>query len=166
MPFPSDYPEEWPHWIRDANGNRVQAYAGASTFLIDFTHPVVQDILIQKALAVAKCALYDGIFLREWEEDRRTLNNGRGNNDKVVYYRSVEAERSARISMVRRIREAIGDDFLMIVNSNENKAPTVRTLRLMGYSWNLFSIEPHTGYTHSKLREIESRLLWSEQNFP
>ena len=35
----------------------------------------------------------------------------------------------------------------------------------MGYSWNLFWTNPHTGYTHSKLREIESRLLWSEQNF-
>ena len=45
------------------NGDRVQAYAGGSTFLIDFTQPVLQDILIQKALAVAKCGLYDGVFL-------------------------------------------------------------------------------------------------------
>ena len=161
---PSDYPEDWPHWIRDENGERVQTHSSASTFLIDFTHPVVQDILIQKAIAVAKCALYDGIFLREWEEDRRTLNNGRGNNDKVVYYRSVEAERSARISMVRRIREAVGDDFLMIVNSNENKAP-LSARYVNGIFMESFLDEPHTGYTHSKLREIESRLLWSEQNF-
>ena len=161
---PSDYPENWPHWIRDANGNRVQTHSGASTFLIDFTHPVVQDILIQKALAVAKCALYDGIFLREWEEDSVTLHNGRGHNDKTVYYRSVEAERSARISMVRRIREAAGEDFLMIVNSNENKAPMAAPY-VNGIFMESFLDPPHTGYTHRKLREIESMLLWSDQNF-
>ena len=155
----SDYPEDWPHWIRDENGNRVQVHSGASTFLIDFTHPVVQDILIQKAIAVAKCGLYDGIFLREWEEDRSTLHNGAG-----VYYRSVEVERSARVSMVRRIREAVGDDFLMIVNSNENKA-LLSAPYVNGLFMESFLDPPHTGYTHSRLREIESRLLWSDQNF-
>ena len=35
----------------------------------------------------------------------------------------------------------------------------------MGRSWKLFSDERDTGYTHDELREIESTLLWSEQNF-
>ncbi len=68
-----DYPEDWPYWIKDENGNRVRASAGDSDFLIDFTHPVVQDLLIQKAIAVAKCGLYDGIFLGGWQEDQATL---------------------------------------------------------------------------------------------
>ncbi|MCY4552723.1 MAG: sigma-70 family RNA polymerase sigma factor, partial [Candidatus Poribacteria bacterium] len=33
----ADYPEDWPYWIRDKNGNRVRVYAGASEFLLDFT---------------------------------------------------------------------------------------------------------------------------------
>ena len=154
----ADYPEDWPYWIKDENGNRVQVYAGASDFLIDFTHPVVQDILVQKAVAVAKCGLYDGIFLGQWEEGQATLNN-----DKGVYYRSVEAEGSARISMVRRIREVIGDDFLIIVKTNQRPAP-LSAPYVNGMFMEAILDEQDTGYTHAGLREIESTLLWSEQN--
>ncbi len=154
-----DYPEDWPYWIRDENGNRVRVYAGASDFLIDFTHPVVQDILVQKAIAVAKCGLYDGIFLGGWEEGQATLNN-----DKGVYYRNVEAEGSARISMVRRMREVIGDDFLIIVKTNQRKAP-LSAPYVNGMFMEAIQDEQETGYTHAGLREIESTLLWAEQNF-
>ena len=156
---PSDYPEDWHHWIRDEDGNRVQAYAGGSTFLIDFTHPVVQDILIQKALAVAKCGLYDGIFLGWWQEDTATLED-----DKGGYYRSVEIEQSARISMMRRIREAVDDDFLIIVNTERSKA-RLSAPYLNGAFIETILDEGDTAYTHDGLREIESTLLWSEQNF-
>ena len=155
---PSDYPEEWPHWIKDENGDRVQAYAGGVTFLIDFTHPVVQDLLIQKALAVAKCGLYDGIFLGRWEEGTATLED-----DKGGYYRDVEAEGSARISMVRRIREAVGDDFLIVVNTGQTKAP-LSAPYVNGAFIETILDEGDTTYTHDHLREIESTLLWSEQN--
>ena len=156
---PRDYPEDWPYWIRDENGNRVRAYAGASDLLIDFTHPIMQDILIQKALAVAKCGLYDGIFLGQWEEGEATLDN-----DKGVHYRSVEAEWSARISMVRRIREAIGDDFLIIVAGKRRKAP-LSAPYVNGTFVEAIPDEQDTSYTPAGLREIESTLLWSEQNF-
>jgi len=155
----ADYPEDWPYWIRDENGNRVQVYAGASDYLIDFTHPVVQDILVQKAVAVAKCGLYDGIFLGRWQEDEATLSN-----DKGVYYRSVAAEGSARVSMVRRIREVVGDDFLIIVKTNQSKAPLSASY-VNGMFMEAMLDAQETGYTHAGLREIESTLLWSEQNF-
>ena len=155
----SDYPEDWPYWIRDENGNRVRVYAGASDFLIDFTHPVVQDILVQKAVAVAKSGLYDGIFLGQWEEDQATLNN-----DKGVYYRRVEAEWSARISMVRRIREVVGDDFLIIVGMSQRPAP-LSAPYVNGMFMEAILDAQDTSYTHAGLREIESMLLWSEQNF-
>ena len=156
---PSDYPEEWPHWIRDANGDRVQAYAGGSTFLIDFTHPDVQDILVQKVLAVAKCSLHDGVFLGRWQEGEVTLEDDNG-----VYYRGVEAEWSARISMMRRIREAVGDNFLIIVNTGRHKA-RLSASYLNGAFIETILDEGDTAYTHERLREIESTLLWSEQNF-
>ena len=156
---PSDYPEDWHHWIRDENGNRVQAYAGGSTFLIDFTHPVVQDILVQKVLAVAKCNLYDGVFLGRWEEGTVTLEDDNG-----VYYRGIEAEWSARISMVRRIREAVGHNFLMIVNTGRHKA-RLSAPYVNGAFIETILDEGDTAYTHDRLREIESTLLWSEQNF-
>ena len=161
-----DYPEEWPYrirddwpyWIRDENGDRVQAYAGGSTYLIDFTHPVVQNILVQKALAVAKCGLYDGIFLGPWQEGTATLEDGKGG-----YYRDVEAEWSARISMVRRIREAVDDDFLIVVNAGRRKA-RLSAPYVNGTFMEIIPDERDTGYTHDELREIENTLLWSEQN--
>ena len=156
---PSDYPEEWPHWIRDENGDRVQAYAGGSTFLIDFTHPVVQDILVQKVLAVANCSLYDGVFLGRWQEGTVTLEDDTG-----VYYRSIAAEWSARISMMRRIREAVGDNFLIIVNTGRHKA-RLSAPYVNGAFIETILDEGDTAYTHDRLREIESTLLWSEQNF-
>ena len=143
---PGDYAEDWPYWIKDENGNRVRASVGDSDFLIDFTHPVVQDILIQKAIAVAKCGLYDGIFLGGWQEDQVPLNN-----DKGVYYRSVEAEGSARISMVRRMREAVGDDFLIIVKTNQRKAP-LSARYVNGMFMEATLDEQETGYTHAELR--------------
>ncbi|RKU19255.1 hypothetical protein C6500_11185 [Candidatus Poribacteria bacterium] len=155
----SDYPETWPHWIRDKNGDRVRAYAGGSTFLIDFTHPVVQDILIQKALAVAKCGLYDGIFLGRWQEGDVTLEDDEG-----VSYRGIEAEWSARISMMRRIREAVDDDFLIVVNTRQRKARRSAPY-INGAFIETFLDEGDTAYTHDRLREIESTVLWSEQNF-
>ena len=156
---PSDYPEDWSHWIRDENGDRVQAYAGGSTFLIDFTHPVGQDILIQKVLAVAKCGLYDGIFLGRWQEGEVTLEDDEG-----VSYRGIEAEWSARISMMRLIREAVGDDFLIIIRAGQNKA-SLSAPYVNGTFIETTLDEGDTAYTHDRLREIESTLLWSEQNF-
>ena len=156
---PSDYPETWSHWIRDADGDRVQAYAGGSTFLIDFTHPVVQDILIQKVLAVAKCGLYDGVFLGFWQEGEVTLEDDNG-----VFYRGIEAEWSARIAMMRLIREVVDDDFLIVVNTQRTKAR-----RSAPYINGAFIETPldkgDTVYTHDRLREIESTVLWSAQNF-
>ena len=156
---PSDYSEDWHHWIRDENGDRVRAYAGGSTFLIDFTHPVVQDILIQKVLAVAKCGLYDGIFLGRWQEGEVTLED-----DKGGYYRGVEAEWSARISMMRRIREVVDDDFLIVVNTGRTKA-RLSAPYINGAFIETILDEGATAYTHDRLREIESTVLWSEQNF-
>lgn len=65
----SEYlPEDSPYWIRDEDGNRVvavQHIIDPTIFLIDFTNPELQDIIIEQAVAVAKCGLYDGIFL-DW----------------------------------------------------------------------------------------------------
>ena len=161
--YPEEWPyrirEEWPYWIRDDNGDRVQANAGGSTFLIDFTHPVVQDILVQKALAVAKCGLYDGIYLGRWQEGTATLEDDNGG-----YYRDIEAEWLARISMVRRIREAVDDDFLIVVNAGRSKA-RLSTPYVNGTFMEIIPDKRDTGYTHDELREVESTLLWSERNF-
>ena len=149
--WPSKHPEDWPHWIRDTEGNRVSA-TNYSAFLMDFTHPDVQDIIVQQAIAVAKCGLYDGIFLDWWREDWIVLNG----------YRTYEEEQRARDVIIQRVRAAVGDDFLIWVNPNRGKP-----LWAMPYINGLFmeTLRDYDGgYRHDGLIKIESTLLWAEEN--
>ena len=141
-------------WIRDEAGNRVEGWP--RSFLLDFTHPGQQDIIVQQALTVAQCGLYDGIFLDWWDEHNLVLGTGQ----KVDGYRENEAEQRARDTILQRIRAGVGDDFLIIVNTNRRKIP--RT----GWAINgtfMETLRDHDeGYTYAGLREIEDTLLWAE----
>ena len=150
--FPNKYyHEDYPYWLRNEAGDRVEGWPG--TFLLDFTHPGQQDIIVQQALAVAQCGLYDGIFLDWWNEDYPVLSDG---------YPGNEAEQHARDTIIQRIRAGGGDDFLIIANTNRRKIP--RT----GWAINgtfMETLRDHDrGYTHDGLVEIESTLLWAEEN--
>ena len=63
------YPEDWPYWIRDENGNLIPWISGRNYYLIDFTHPELQEQIVEQAIAVAQCGLFDGIFFDWWNED-------------------------------------------------------------------------------------------------
>ena len=153
------YPEDWPYWLRDESGNRIGG-------LIDFTLPGAQDIAVEHAIAVAKCGLYDGIFLDWWNENRimgRISGRISPNNEGVYtrYYRGTENELEARLTILLRIREAVEDDFLIIVNSNRSTLPHSAPYVNGTFMETIGYLE---GYTHQALIEIESTLLWAEQN--
>ena len=147
-------------WIRDETGNRVEAWVEAwgRSDLLDFTHPGQQDIIVQQALAIAKCGLYDGIFLDWWDEDNLVLGTGQ----KVDGYRGNEAEQRARDTILQRIRAGVGDDFLIIANTNRRKIP--RTAWAINGTFMETGRDYDRGYTHDGLIEIESTLLWAEEN--
>ena len=142
------YPQDFPHWVRDATGTPVEGWPG--TFLLDFTHPAVQDIIVSQALAVSRCGVFDGILLDWWQEHTTVLDG----------YRSNVAEQRARDVIIRRIREAVGEDFLILVNANRSKphraAPYINGLYMETVR------DAATGYTHAGLRGIESTMLWAE----
>ena len=139
---PGDYPEDWPYWAKDESGNIMEG-------LIDFTYPEIQDMIVQRAIDFAKCGLFDGIFFDWWREEWR--------NRKLAPYYTYDVHEAA-ITMLKRIREAVGDDFLILVNSNKTKVP-----RSAPYVNGMF-METINGYGHKGLPEIESTLLWGEQN--
>ena len=155
---PSTYPEEWPYWLRDENGNRVQD-VGWSELLIDFTIPEAQDFFVQQAVAVAECGLYDGIFFDWWSEEWNALYNRRTGKR----YYDLEVEVNAKVSILRRIREAVSDDFLILVNTNRSKIP--RSAPYVNGTFMETLRDYAGGYTYAGLSEIESTLLWSEENF-
>ena len=147
------YPEDWPYWLRDESGNKIGADAEGEAFFFDFTLPEVQDIVVQQAVAFAKCGLFDGIFIDTWRED--DLHN----KHNLHYYANDYLE--ASITMLRRIREEVDevrDDFLIIVNSNDAKVP-----RSAPYVNGLY-METVGPYTRKRLAKIESTLLWGEQH--
>ena len=60
------FPEDSQYWLRDAQGGRVSGWG--TSYLMDFTTPVVQQMIIQQAIAVSRCGLYDGIFFDWWTD--------------------------------------------------------------------------------------------------
>ena len=145
-----DYPDDYPHWIRDEQGNIVPGWPG--TGLLDFTHPDVQDWIVNQAIATSKCGLWDGVMFDWWNEDWPTLKG----------YRTVEQERTARLNIVRRIREAAGDEFLIIGNTNRRTFPV--TGRYMNGTFMETLRDNDSGYTYEGMIQIENTLTWAEEN--
>ncbi len=109
--FSDQYPQDSPYWIRDAQGEVVMV--ADKLALLDFTHPEVQDIIVEHAIAVSKCGLFDGVFF-DWWHDGGTVLAG---------YRTNEAEQRARDNIIRRIRAQTRPDFLMMGNTNDRIIP-------------------------------------------
>ncbi len=151
------FPEEWPYWLRDAAGNRVPDERWKS-FLIDFTLPDAQEWIIQHALAVSKCGLYDGIFIDWWSENYPSLVNPQTGET----YRTLEVELGARKSILQRIRDRVGNDFLIMVNPNRRKTPHAAPYINGFFMETLRDYEG--GYTHQGLMQIESTVLWAEKH--
>ncbi len=148
------YPENWFGWLRDENGKPVlvDEHDPHSQIWIDFRRPEVQDVIVQRAMAVAKCGLYDGIMFDAWAENITVFPN----ND-------LEQERQAQLSILRRIREGVPDDFLILCNNNRNKLP-LSIPYINGGFMETFPRVRENGYTRDDIIEIESNLIWYEAN--
>ena len=144
------YPEDSPYWLRDEAGNRSKS-VGGHDFWLDYTHPDLIDITVQRALAVANCGVYDGIFLDQWNEGPR-----------LEPYRSLEEDLNAREEILKRIRAEVGDNFLIMVNTNRQKIP--RFAPYVNGAFMETGRDYDDGYTYAGLSYIESTLLWSEEN--
>ena len=155
------YPEDWPYWIRDENGNLRPGNRGRNYYLIDFTHPELQEQIVEQAIAVARCGLFDGIFFDWWNEDRAVLTNHQVGWTELLPGGN-EAEQRARDSILQRIRAAVRSDFLIIGNGNRRKFP--RTAPYINGTFMETGRDNDSGYTHDGLGEIESSLLWLEEN--
>ena len=140
-------------WITDASGEIIPGVPAEryTDLLIDFTHPIAQDIIVAQAIAVAESGLWDGILFGYWNEKGVVLEG----------YRSNEEELNARESILQRIRDAVEDDFLIIVSGTGKLSfgtPYINGIILHSDRQD-FSNDQHTG-----LIELESNLLWAEEN--
>ena len=151
---PEAFPADSDFWLRDAQGNIVKN--AFNEHLIDFLKPEVQDLIVKRIVAVARCGLYDGIVLNGF------FLNGIGFLGRQLHTATDEEIITATEDILRAVRSQVRDDFLILINTHRAPAPRyaeyvngnfIDTLR--GYDG---------GYTHDGLANIESTLLWSEEN--
>ncbi|MDE0467111.1 MAG: putative glycoside hydrolase [Candidatus Poribacteria bacterium] len=151
---PSDYyPEGWQYWLRDEEGNRIQDVPYGE-MLIDYTLPGAEEHFVQMAVSVAKCGIFDGIFMDLWSEDEAEIP---GVDSAAHLYHGNRVE--ALISLVKRIREAVGDEFLIIVNARTQHIPRSAPY-VNGAAMETFD----KAYPRERLIEIENALSWNEAN--
>ena len=144
----STYPPDSPYWRLDADGEIAIDYDAGT---VDITHPDVQQEIIQKAVAVDKCGLYDGVFFDFWGE-----------------YGHSPADVDAMVTIVKGIRANTRENFLIMGNSNQYTAPKTGS-----YINGLF-METATPFGRYKdggdeaveagLMQIETTLRWGAEN--
>ena len=155
------YPEDWLGWVRDEHGNPVSGdrFSSNPAYLIDIRLPEVQDIIIEQAISVAACRLYDGIYFDWWWEGDFPLAGNFNEDGSVQFWEIVDGE--ILVSILQRIRANVRDDFLIMFNSNRRQMPN--SVSYINGSF-METFPPESGYTRADIIEIEGSLIWYEAN--
>ena len=156
-PF-SYFPEASPYWVRDEHGNIVvpeaPADGGTPSGLLDFTLPAVQDRIVEQAIAVGKCGLYDGIFFDYWAEQVTVL----------LDYRTLEAELHARDVIVQRIRANTRPNFLIVGNTNYLLIPRTAPFVNGAFMETVVPFDKPPDDWSKYMGRVENALKWFDTN--
>ena len=138
------FPPDSDYWLRDEYGEILKEWDDSG--VANLNHPGVQKRIIDRAVAVSKCGLYDGIFFDGWSEryaDRRGTLGG--------------AE-----AILKGIREQARENFLILVNTNDATAPVSAP-----YINGLFLESGVPGGWPNRdegFTVLENTLAWAEEN--
>ncbi len=154
--YPPPNSPDWV-WVHDHQGN---VYYDGPRRVINFTHPLVQDMIVQQAVAVSKCGLYDGIFLDWWSE----IGNVLGDDENYIPFIDNATEQQARDAIMQRIRSNVRPDFLVMGNMNRGIAPR-NAPHINGSFMETIVPSDHDAETAELLfSEIADSLQWLESN--
>ena len=151
--YPGEFPEDSPYLVKDANGDPVYA-PFSDVYLLNFTRPDVQELIINEAIAVSKCGLFDGIFFDHWTEDYPSL----------LGHVAFEAEQRARDIIVKRIRAEARPDFLIMGNTNDRIIPRTAPYINGGFMESAVPKGKVGKNLEDSLTRVENSLNWLEQN--
>ena len=154
-----EYPADWPYWLRDAQGKIVDA--GENDGFINFTHPVIQDRIVQRALAFARCGLYDGVMFDFWNEHHAILVDESTWPDGYV---GNEAEQRARDNILARIRANTRPNFIIAGNVNITTIPRTGAMLNGATMETVFPDAATPEDIEYELKNIEHTLLWLDSN--
>lgn len=149
-----------PGWGEDADGDGKVELDEIHHMLVDFRKAKLHELVAQKALALKKSGVFDGIMLDWWNEHGATT--GRWPNWNGTHL-TVEDERAARIAMLRKIREKVGDEFLILVNSNDRTVPKSAPF-VNGLFMECYKPKYNEGYEPKRIKKMAATLLWAEKN--
>ena len=168
------YPPDSPYWLKDSNGKPVVGWGEDTngngrvdeddtvlSYLIDFTNPEAQNLIVKQAIALNKSGLFDGIMFDWWNEDYAT--SPIGVDDWSATILTPEAELEARLAILSKIREQVEDDFLIIVNANMRQIPKSAP-HVNGIFMECYKQDHTKGYNLDQILQIEKTLLWAEQH--
>jgi hypothetical protein len=141
----SGIPEDSPFWKRDAAGQRIStagiAKAGQQYFL-DFARPDLQEAVAAQCRALIMTGVFDGCMMDWWGERIATD--------------PVDPNGDHRVELIKRIRSAIGDDAILIGNTNdripEATAPYLNGMFMEGFGARYFS----------DWKKAASDLIWAQ----
>ena len=151
---PKAFPPNSDFWLRDASGQIVRNQEGE--YHINFLKTEVQQLLINRILAIARCGVYDGVFFDGF------ARHGTGFVGRHLYPYTDEEIIQAYLNIFRAVRSKVRDDFLILINANDTK-PTRYTKFVNGTFMETHKDYPG-GYTFDWIKVIEDTLFWSEQN--
>ncbi|MDE0683878.1 MAG: putative glycoside hydrolase [Candidatus Poribacteria bacterium] len=168
------FPPDSPYWLEDSNGKPVVGWGEDTngngeidendkvlSYLIDFTNPEMQNLMVNQAVALDKSGLFDGIMLDWWNEDYATSSVGVDDWSATILTR--EAELEARLAILRKTRAEVDDDFLILVNANMRQIPKSAPY-VNGIFMECYKPEHNKGYNLDQVLQIEKTLLWAEQH--
>ena len=168
------YPPDSPYWLRDKNSEPVIGWGEDTNgdgkidendtilhFLIDFTNPEVQELIVNKTSALKASGLFDGIMLDWWNEDNATSPIGVNDWSATILMPEVELE--ARLAILQKIRAQVGNDFLILVNANTRQIPKSASY-VNGIFMECYKSKYEKGYSLDQILQMEETLLWAEQH--
>ena len=152
---PSEFPPDSDFLLRDDKGEIVYSEI-INSAMINLMNPKVQDHFIERIVNIAGCGLYDGIMIDGFAW------NATGFVGRDIFPHTDEDIIAATTRILRRARNRVREDFLILVNAGRSK-PTAYAEYIDGSFMELGRDHPE-GYTYRELIEIEDILLWNEEN--
>lgn len=140
-------PLDSPYWLRDSRGNRIRAVPAAS-YLMDYTNPGFQEIIVQQAVDAAESGLFDGIFFDSFLKGLDGIPK--------------QETDAARETIMRRIRKETHPGFLIAGNTNMNTIP--RYAPYVNGNFMETWADRNNGYSPNRIIRIESTLRWASEN--
>jgi len=138
-------PEDSPWWLRDEQGNILPAW---DMGLMNLNHPGWQQHMIEQAVAIDRCGLYDGIFIDGWSE----------------WHNERRGQLPGQTAILKGIRERVRDNFLIMVNTNDNQAPNSAPYINGLWMETVFPQREHSPEgIERRLIKIENTLKWADQ---